>query len=339
MRISPTNKPQVFITMGDPSGIGPEVIMKSMASPSLKGLAVFMVVGDAGVMKRAAEGAYSGKIAVHEFKEEGVISPDENAVNIINPGSPLVGVIPGVPTEDGARKTLKCLDVAVKMMRDASSDTPKALVTAPVNKGKIADIYPGFIGHTEYLQEAYSADLVTMVLVGETLRVIPVTRHIPLKDVASKLSVDLITGTLAQVIENREIISGKKDAKIAVAALNPHCGEGGKIGTEEADIIEPAVNKAKALYERIEGPISADVVFHKALKKEIDIVVAMYHDQGLSPFKMVDFYNGVNMTLGLGHVRTSPDHGTAFDIAGKGIANSSSMEQAIKVAIRAISTS
>lgn len=313
--------------------------MKSMASPSLRGLAVFIVVGDEGVMKRAAEGAYSGRISVHKFGEDKVISFDEEAVNIVDPGAPLLETVPGVPTEEGARKTLRCLDAAVEMMRNAPSDTPKALVTAPVNKEKIADIHPGFIGHTEYLQEAYSAKLVTMVLMGETLRVIPVTRHVPLKDVVSMLSVELIAGTLEQVIENREIISGKKDAKIAVAAVNPHCGEGGKIGTEEEDIIMPAVEKARSLYEKIEGPVSADVVFYKALKQEVDIVVAMYHDQGLSPFKMVDFDNGVNMTLGLGHVRTSPDHGTAFDIAGKGKANPSSMEQAIKVAIRAVSTS
>ena len=337
MRISPTSKPQIFITMGDPSGIGPEVIMRSMASPQVKGLAVFVVIGDSGVMERAAEGVYDGKIKVfHAESAPEEVSLVEEAVNIIDPAAPLENASPGEPTEAGARKTLDSLSSAVALMRESGNETPKALVTAPLSKENIAEIQPGFIGHTEYLQEAYSAELVTMVLVGETLRVVPVTRHIPLKEVAASLSKDLIVRTLGQVIQARAIICGKEDPKIGVAALNPHCGEGGKIGTEEIDIIAPAVEEAKSLYQDIHGPVSADVIFYRAMKGDVDIVVSMYHDQCLSPFKMVDFDNGVNMTLGLKHVRTSPDHGTAFDIAGKGIASSGSMEQAIKLAARAI---
>ncbi|MBD3426159.1 MAG: 4-hydroxythreonine-4-phosphate dehydrogenase PdxA [Candidatus Omnitrophica bacterium] len=339
MLISPTNKPQIFITMGDPSGIGPEVIAKSMASPALKGLAVFIVFGDMDVMARAAETFGRGSFRLRKLENtESQADPDEEAVNIIDPGPPLANSRYGQPTRGGAEKTLSCLDAAVDIMRRSSAETPKALVTAPVNKEKIAEIHPGFVGHTEHLQKAYGSALVTMVLVGETLRVVPVTRHIPLREVASALSVDLIADTLEQVASNRRMITGGEDAKIAVAALNPHCGEGGKIGTEEIDVIAPAVERARKFYENIEGPVSADVVFYKALQKKVDIVVSMYHDQGLSPFKMVDFDNGVNMTLGLGHVRTSPDHGTAFDIAGKDQASSSSMEQAIRLAVRAIST-
>ena len=324
--------------MGDPSGIGPEVIMKSMASPAVKGLAVFVIVGDAGVLEKASVRARGNKLAVHQLEggpEEIVL--DEELVNIVAPGAPLKDAGPGNPTDEGSGKALECLDAAVRLMREASEESiPKAMVTAPLSKERIARVHPGFTGHTEYLQEAYSSKLVTMVMVGETLCVAPVTRHIPLKDVASNLTTDLIEGTLAQVSEGRALICGKKDALIGVCALNPHCGEGGKIGREEIDIIRPAVERSKDLYGNIEGPVSADVIFYKAMKKEIDIVVCMYHDQGLSPFKMVDFDNGVNMTLGLGHVRTSPDHGTAFDIAGKGVASSESMEQAIKLAIRAL---
>jgi 4-hydroxythreonine-4-phosphate dehydrogenase len=178
--------------------------------------------------------------------------------------------------------------------------------------------------------------MTTMALIGNTLCVIPVTRHIPIKDVAKALSINLIYMTLEQVIGERLLISGKRDPKIGVCGLNPHCGEGGKIGCEEIDVIIPAIEKAKNLYPNIAGPLAADVAFYKAIKKEVDIVVSMYHDQGLGPFKTVDFDNGVNMTLGLGHVRTSPDHGTAFDIAGRGIASAESMKNAIRLAVRAL---
>lgn len=309
-----------------------------MASSEIQGLAIFVVVGDLNVMKKAAKSVYSGHLAEYELKDlQGEVSFAEDAVNVVDPGPSLVDVVPGEPQDEGARKALKCIETAVELTKQISGGMPSAIVTAPVSKERIASVSPGFIGHTEYLQEAYSAKMVTMVLTGEKLCVVPVTRHIPLKDVVPGLSVDLVAETLIQVAENRFLISGNRNACIGVCALNPHCGEGGKIGTEEADIIIPAIEKAKAEYDNIKGPISADVIFGLALKKEIDIVVSMYHDQGLAPFKMIDFANGVNITLGLGHIRTSPDHGTAFDIAGKGIASPESMEQAIKLALRALS--
>lgn len=334
MRISPTNKPQILVTMGDPSGVGPEVIMKSMANLSKERFVVFTVVGDEGVMRRAARNVYCGKINV--MRPGKSASPEENAVNIIDPGPELGSAEPGKPSEDGARKALSCLDAAVRILRDSEDGLSRALVTAPVSKEMVAGVYPGFVGHTEYLQNAFSAKMVTMVLTGKHLSVVPVTRHIPLREVAGRLSSDLIAETLSQVIDNRFFICGKTDVRIGVSALNPHGGEGGRIGREEIEIIRPAVEKAKRLYAAIEGPVPADVIFYKALRKEIDIVVSMYHDQCLAPFKMVDFATGVNMTLGLGVVRTSPDHGTAFDIAGKGIASSESIEEAIKIAVRAV---
>ena len=322
--------------MGDPSGVGPEVIMKAMASPELAGLAVFIVIGDIRVMELASKGVYGGKLASRSLtRGHEEIAPEEDAVNVWDPVPELKSPKPASGTDEGSRKALECLAAAVRFMKNPSDKSPKALVTAPLSKEAIARIHPGFIGHTEYLQQAYSAKLVTMVLVGESLCVVPVTRHIPIKDVASSLTTELIFKTLAQVIEGRKLICGKNDVRIGVCALNPHCGEGGKIGHEEIDVIAPAVEKTKEFYKNLSGPISADVIFYKALKKEFDVVVSMYHDQCLSPFKMVDFDRGVNMTLGLEHVRTSPDHGTAFDIAGKGLANPGSMIQAVKLAIRA----
>ena len=321
--------------MGDPAGIGPEVVAKAMASPDISGLAIFIIVGDADVMTSAAGGILASRVAVisEEDLTEGKFDPEK--INLIDPGIPIEGEKTGVPSDEGARKALDCLETAVRMMKALQAGTPRALVTAPLSKERIARHHPGFVGHTEFLQEAYGARHVTMAFVGEKLNVIPVTRHIPLKDVADVLSKDLIVRTLVQIIENRRILSGKQDPLITVAALNPHGGEGGRMGTEEKDIIEPAIQEARMSYGNIEGPIPADVAFYRAYNHKADIVVGMYHDQCLGPFKMLDFNTGVNMTLGLEHVRTSPDHGTAFDIAGKGIADEGSMVNAIKLAVRA----
>lgn len=331
MRSYPTSKPLIVITMGDPSGIGPEIIAKALANLSKERFAVFEVVGDEGVMRSAFSVYGGGALTAVRAGEELRL----DAVNLMDPGPGLVGAKPGDPTDDGARKTLSCLDTAIRIVRDAPAGVHAAMVTAPVSKERIARLVPGFIGHTEYLEKAFSAKMVTMAMVGKHFTVIPVTRHIPICEVPGKLTVRLIVDTIAQVVENRYLLSGKDDARIGVAALNPHGGEGGHMGKEEIEVIKPAVDKARAFYGAIEGPIPADVVFYKAYRKDVDIVVSMYHDQCLGPFKMVDFATGVNTTLGLGCVRTSPDHGTAFDIAGKGIASPASMEEAIRLAARA----
>lgn len=337
MRISPTSEPLIFITMGDPAGIGPEIIARSTASPEIKGLAVFVVLADSGVMKKVFGPGRDNELVMHALDPEGKeITLAENRINVLDPGGDLGRIEPGMPTDKGAGKALKCVALAARLLRSGETKGPKAMVTSPVDKSIISRVHPGFTGHTEYLQEAFSAKMTTMVLIGETLKVVPVTRHIPVKNISDALNVNLIRGTLEQVIQYRRLICGKDVARIGVCGLNPHCGEGGKIGREEGNVILPAVKMAKEIYPHIEGPVSADVVFYKAMRKEIDIVVSMYHDQCLAPFKMVDFDNGVNMTLGLGEVRTSPDHGTAFDIAGKGVASCESMKNAIKLALHAI---
>ncbi len=336
MRIFPINKPLILITMGDPSGIGPEVIMKSMASPGIEGLAIFVLLADKESIERYSA-VFKGKI-VYYNAEKGIenIDLNEKALNVIDPTVTKTTFVPGKSTPEGARKSLDCIDFAISLAKKAEGSDKVAIVTGPVSKEAVSKVSPGFIGHTEYLQEAFGAKLVSMVLTGEKLNVIPVTRHIPLRDVPNKLTEDLIYRTIEQIIEYRKEISGKPDAKIGVAALNPHSGENGRIGREEGEIIKPAIERAKALYKNVEGPISADVIFYQALKGKFDIVISMYHDQCLAPFKMIDFDTGVNMTVGLGCVRTSPDHGTAFDIAGKGIASPESMIRAIKLAVRAI---
>jgi len=214
----------------------------------------------------------------------------------------------------------------------------QALITAPVNKEAINKSGIPFQGHTEYLAKSTNTKKFAMMLCGGPLKVTTVTRHVPLKKVSGML-------TRAKIIETVELTNaglkkyfGIKNPRIGVCALNPHCGEGGKIGREEQDIIIPAIKKIRRFVPKIQGPISGDVIFYMAYNDKLDAVISMYHDQGLGPLKMTAFEKGVNVTLGLPFIRTSPDHGTAYDIAGKGIANSSSMKEAIKLAIKMCTT-
>jgi 4-hydroxythreonine-4-phosphate dehydrogenase len=207
------------------------------------------------------------------------------------------------------------------------------LVTGPVNKSKIAYSGIPFKGHTEYLAEITHTEKYAMMLCGGSLRVTTVTRHIPFKEVPLSLNKGTIIDAIILTEHALKKHFGIQRPKIGVCGLNPHCGEGGKIGDEEEKIIKPAVNSLKRRVPRICGPISGDIIFHMAYNGKLDAVISMYHDQGLGPLKMVAFEKGVNVTLGLPFVRTSPDHGTAYDIAGKGIANPGSMKEAIKLAV------
>jgi 4-hydroxythreonine-4-phosphate dehydrogenase len=320
--------------MGDPAGIGPEIIARSMASSEVEGLAIFVILGDERVMRKAFTGSGT-RVAYHPYGVESV-TLDVNSVNVVDPSPLLADNVPGVGSEAGARKALAAIDAAVSIMLSMGGPERSAVVTAPVSKGAIASIKPGFIGHTEYLADALGARKITMLLTGEKLKVAPVTRHIPLKEVPRRLNTKDIIDTILQIAENSRVICGKDNIRIGVCGLNPHCGENGKMGMEEIDMIAPAVSSARERYPDVEGPVPADVAFYKAITGKYDVVVGMYHDQCLAPFKMVDFDAGVNMTLGLKYVRTSPDHGTAFDIAGKGAASPGSMIAAVKLAARAL---
>lgn len=311
----------IFITMGDPAGVGPEIIAKALAAIARRPEARFVVIGDEAIIRK-------------ELSASGLSDRDD--IDVLPHGEPLTGVDAGKPNDAGAESSLRSLEKAVELMMAPEDATQRALVTAPICKASVARIHPGFTGHTEFLQQAYGADLVTMAFVGDNLRVVPVTRHTALRDVPLLLNSELIFRTIVQVVDSRFIMTGREDAKIIVTALNPHAGEGGRMGTEEKDLIEPAISRAREIYSGIEGPVPSDVAFYKAAGRPETIVIAMYHDQCLGPFKMLDFTNGVNMTLGLGHIRTSPDHGTAFDIAGKGVAEPGSMIRAIELALKAL---
>ena len=223
------------------------------------------------------------------------------------------------------------IERAVELLKKRKAD---ALVTAPVNKAAINKFGIPFQGHTEYLAKATNTKKFAMMLCGGPLRVTTVTRHIPLKAISNTITQAKIIEAVRLTDSALKKYFGIKKPRIGVCALNPHCGEGGKIGTEERDIIIPAVRKIRRFIPGIQGPISGDAIFYMAFHGKLDAVISMYHDQGLGPLKMVAFEKGVNVTLGLPFIRTSPDHGTAYDIAGKGIANPGSMKEAIKLAVK-----
>ncbi|MDO8603763.1 MAG: 4-hydroxythreonine-4-phosphate dehydrogenase PdxA [Candidatus Omnitrophota bacterium] len=223
------------------------------------------------------------------------------------------------------------IEKAVKILKKRKAC---ALVTAPVNKGAINRSGVPFQGHTEYLAEVTGTKKFAMMLCGGPLKVTTVTRHVPLKKISNILTQEKIIDAAKLTDFALKKYFGIKKPRIGICALNPHCGEGGKIGSEEQDIIIPAIRKIRRFAPGAMGPISGDVIFYKAFHGKFDAVISMYHDQGLGPLKMVAFEKGVNVTLGLPFIRTSPDHGTAYDIAGKDIADPSSMKEAIKLAVR-----
>lgn len=307
-------KPNIVITMGDPSGVGPEVTLKSLASPKIKGLANFLLIGDTSVVEKLK--ADMGLRLKVPFLDLSCIGQRGFSYGRCEPSFGCASI--------------KYLDKALELLKAGKAD---ALVTAPINKTSVRLAgYPGFEGHTEYLAEKTHTKDCAMMFVGERLKITLVTRHIALKAVPSKLTSEAVYRSIAITHKYLKKYFRIANPKIAVAGLNPHAGENGAFGDEEAEVIIPAVKKAMRTMKGVCGPFPSDAVFYAALKGRYDSVIAMYHDQALAPFKLLYFDNGVNLTLGLPFVRTSPDHGTAFDIAGKGVANPESMIEAIRLA-------
>jgi 4-hydroxythreonine-4-phosphate dehydrogenase len=302
--------------MGDPSGVGPEVTLKAMASLEHSKLADFFIIGDRSVLDRVNK-RLNKKIRVPVIDLANVRPVDFS----YGASKPAFGAA-----------SMAYIDKALEMLASGEAD---ALVTGPINKGSISSAgFPGFQGHTEYLAAKTSTKDFAMMFVGDRLKITLVTRHIALKDVPSSLTPEAIYRTI--ILTHQALVNkfGIKHPKIAVAGLNPHAGEGGMFGDEEKRIISPAIKKAAKKIKGVSGPFPPDAVFHSVFNRRYDAVVSLYHDQALIPFKMLYFSTGVNMTLGLPFVRTSPDHGTAFDIAGKMIADPSSMKEACLLAAR-----
>ncbi len=307
-------KPTVGITMGDPNGIGPEIIIKALCCAEVQSICRPIVYGSKDVLDKAKN--IVAMDAVYQMEQCGDFVLDN-----LNPGK--------VSKESG-EISLVCIEIAVTHIKESKID---CIVTAPITKESIHLAGSKFPGHTEMLAELSGAAHFAMMFEGDKFKVVLATIHEALKDVAGLLSKDDLFYKLVMANDALKNYFGIERPRIAVCGLNPHAGEAGAFGTEEQDIIIPAIDRARLSGMDIDGPLPADTLFYHAAGGRWDIVVAMYHDQGLIPFKMLNFEKGVNVTIGLPFIRTSPDHGTAFDIAWKASANPSSMIEAIKVAV------
>lgn len=316
------------VSLGDPAGIGPEIVAKSWVMREARGLPPFFAVGDAASLRVV----WQGPIAIVSTPEEAAKAFDTAlpCLQVADAGE----IIPGTPSVDGARAAFQALEVAVGLARSGSA---AGIVTAPVGKEQLYGVGFTHPGQTEFIAErcGVAPHNAVMMLAGPSLKVVPVTIHIPLADVPSALTVDLIRARAITTAKGLQRNFGIGRPRLAVAGLNPHAGEGGALGREEIDIIRPAVESLQADGYEIEGPFAADGLFHTRARETYDAALCMYHDQALIPIKTLNFDDGVNITLGLPIVRTSPDHGTAFGIAGKDSANPGAMMAALKMAAEA----
>lgn len=329
---SNTIRPLVGITMGDPVGIGPEIIVRSLQKKDTFKICRPIVIGDEGVILRAIDELKAG-LTLRVIK--GKIEKEETGSGEITVFNPAKICLPrlsyGIPDTESSKAMAASIQAAVKFSLGGKID---AVTTAPINKEALRKAGYHYPGHTEFLKKLTGAPNSIMMLAGDNLKVVLVTTHCPFKEVANLLTPQKIFLTIKIAYESLQQYFGMDSPKIAVAALNPHGGEGGIFGDEEARIISPAVKKAINSGINAMGPLPSDSLFHNAAGGKYDLVVCMYHDQGLIPLKQLDFHTAVNITLGLPIIRTSPDHGTAYDIAGKGKANPSSMLKAIELAAR-----
>jgi 4-hydroxythreonine-4-phosphate dehydrogenase len=319
---------KVGITLGDINGIGPEIIIKALKDNRILSDITPVIYGSSKVIS-----FYKKMLQIHEFSYQNCRTGADiqnKKINIVNCWDEEVDIQPGVSNVTGGKYALKSLEAATADLADGKIDV---LVTAPFSKDAMKSAGFDFPGHTEYLAKYSNVDEALMILASPFLRVALVTTHIPINEVSKALTKDAILSKI-KVFEN----SLKRDfnlvrPKIAVFGLNPHAGENGKIGTEEKEQIIPAINEAKSEGILAYGPFAADGFFGSNAKNQFDGVLAMYHDQGLTAFKALSFEDGVNFSAGLPIVRTSPDHGTAFDIAGKKLASEASFRSAIYMAM------
>ena len=325
--------PPIAVTMGDPAGIGPDVTLACWMRREKDSLPPFVVIGDPRLLAKRA-----GVMGL-EIQVVPITSAREAAANFSNglpvmPAGDAGATEAGKPTPDGGAAAIAAIEAAVALVQRREV---RAIVTNPINKEQLYDIGFAHPGHTEFLaalaQEASGEPVEPeMMLACDELKVVPVTRHILLSDVSAKLTKALIKNTILVTAEAMQSMFGISGPLIAVAGLNPHAGEGGNMGREEIDVIGPAIESARAAGCHVVGPLSADTMFHAAAREGYDAAVAMYHDQALIPIKTLAFDRAVNMTLGLPFVRTSPDHGTAYAIAGSGEARPDSLLEALKLA-------
>lgn len=325
--------PQIAIAIGDVTGIGPEVTLKALAAEVPAGDARYLVIGD---QRRLLD---LNRALGTDLDFEGLHS-ERRLTFVLTAGSSdsLAGSLPAGSSE-AARAAVNWVREGAHKCLGGEAD---ALVTAPVNKEAIIRAGVPFVGQTELLSEIAGTLRTVMMLLGTDdrgrwLRVALATTHVPIRQVADRLTREAVERAIELSAQACSEL-GLNRSRVAVCGLNPHAGEGGRLGTEEIELVCPAVESARSRGYDVHGPFAADVLFYHALRGDYDAVVAMYHDQGLAPLKMIAFENGINWTLGLPFIRTSPDHGTAYDIAGKGVASPSSMIAAIRLAKQLVRT-
>ncbi len=325
-------RPPLAMTMGEPAGIGPELALAAWRLRKA-GDAPFFVLAAPGILTEAARRIGAGTPIV-ETTPERAASAFEHGLPVVPLENP-VAAEPGRPSAANAAATLESIARAVECVRAGAA---RAVVTNPIAKATLYEAGFRFPGHTEYLGELAAAwgrpAFPVMMIWSETLAVVPVTIHIALCEVPQALTCGLIVDTAKVVARDLRERFGIARPRLAVAGLNPHAGEGGAMGREEVATIAPAVEVLRAAGIDAFGPLPADTMFHAKARARYDVALTMYHDQGLIPIKALAFDEGVNVTLGLPFVRTSPDHGTAFDIAGRGVASPTSLVAALALADR-----
>ncbi len=320
------------LTCGDPSGIGPEIAIKAWQRRRDAGLPPFFLVGDAALLKARAN-AVSADVAIRECGPENAAGLFADALPVVPLKNEMIDT-PGMPDAGNAAGVIEAIDRAAGFVRDGSA---AAVVTNPIAKKPLYEAGFRHPGHTEYLghlsETLFGVEAKpVMMIAGPGLRTVPVTIHVPLSEVPALLTTAMIVETTTIVAKALRRDFGIDTPRLVLAGLNPHAGEGGALGAEDDAIIAPAVASLRAEGIDAKGPLPADTLFHAEARARYDAAICMYHDQALIPAKMLGFDNAVNVTLGLPFVRTSPDHGTAFDIAGKGIAKPDSLIAAIKLA-------
>lgn len=304
----------IAVTLGDPAGVGPEVAARAWQLRDARGLPAFFAIGDAAAVEQVWAGPVKRVSSI-----DGVTDAFASALpvwQVEDSGPPT----PGQPTAQGALCALHALECGIGFVRQQAAS---ALVTGPVSKRELHAIGYTHPGQTEFIAErcGITSENAVMMLAGPGLRVVPLTVHIPLAEVAGALTAELILNKARVTARGLMRDFGVTAPRLAVTGLNPHAGEGGQLGSEEIDIIAPALAQLRSEGLDIDGPLAADALFAPHVRCHYDALLCCYHDQALAPFKALHFHDGVNLTLGLPIIRTSPDHGTAFGIAGTGVAD------------------
>jgi 4-hydroxythreonine-4-phosphate dehydrogenase len=324
--------PLIGISMGDPAGVGPEIITKALIKPEIKSICQTVVLGDPGALRLSLKAGDT--IFINEVADPRQARNLPGQINVW-PLSKLEkkAMMPGLPSLEGGKAMVHYI---IKAVEATQRGELAAIVTAPINKALMQQAGFAFEGHTELIAHLCQTKEVVMMLAGERLRVALVTIHCALKEVPTLLDQERIYKTITITAQALKRDFRLPNARLAVAALNPHAGESGLFGLEEQELIKPAVARARREGLQVEGPFPSDTLFYQAAQGRFDAVVAMYHDQGLIPLKLLHFSDAVNITLGLPIIRTSVDHGTAYDIAGKNRADASSLLAAIKLAAQMV---